>query len=61
MGSVFIINGCSREERDIKCPEVRGEFCTKELNPVCGEDGNTYGNACEACQNVEKYNLGVCG
>ena len=57
---IFIIQGCAQESDFINCPEQQGEFCIQIYEPVCGEDGKTYSNSCEACKAVEKYELGEC-
>lgn len=42
------------------CTSPRPEICTAIYQPVCGEDGRTYGNGCVACQTVNWYFDGEC-
>lgn len=43
-------------------PATGGCACIQVWDPVCGKDGRTYGNACEAkCANIEITSKGSCG
>ena len=45
-----------------QAPTVEGCACIMIWDPVCGKDGKTYGNACEAkCANIEIASKGSCG
>ncbi len=38
---------CGQADAQATC-QTRPQFCTLQYDPVCGCDGNTYGNACQA-------------
>ncbi len=47
---------------DSKAKAKEGWICYMKHDPVCGEDGKTHGNSCEACSwgKNDKYTMGGC-
>lgn len=54
--------GSGLECQENTCVATQSCICTADYNPVCGSNGHTYGNACNAgCANVPVAHNGACG
>lgn len=61
----FLAFGSCKEKDETPDPDCMGEkiniACYSVYMPVCGCNGQTYGNSCEAgADGVKKYTAGVC-
>ena len=61
--SWVVQSGLSAEEAALIQPTYSPcDYCTSEVEPVCGDDGTTYANDCvaEHCSSVDRWHDGCC-
>lgn len=62
--SVLLLAWCSTDTNSIQCTiqQKEAEVCSMDYTPVCGDDGETYSNACGACstEGIDSYVEGEC-
>lgn len=54
----FYSPGICREVRECQSMTPKNTACPAIYEPVCGENGVNYSNSCNACRDIEQFEIG---